>query len=257
MNDDRRPTGTDRPRVRTTAGLILRARARWHVRGLGPAALHMTGWRTIDWDAAARSGATIRSARRASGYVRMNAWGLVAAPAVGFVAALTVASTGCPPALLDRFCDQGGDPEFAVETLREGLADRTVAWHLYRRFGTELVLHTKLVVTAVTLRLVATGMTVQQATGWADGLGATLLDRAGQEPNWDDAAETETELLAWVRTLGPDRWTAVASWEAAGYTPEQTVALLGLPETHPDRPGPDQLTVMAALRGVPGTGGAC
>ena len=139
---------------------------------------------------------------------------------------------------------------------REELADRTVAWRFYRRCGTDLVLDTGLAVAAVTLRLIATGMTVQQATGWADGLGATLLDRAEQEPSWD-AAETETELLAWIRAFGPDRWTAVASWEAAGYTPEQTRVLLGLPETHPDRPGPNQLAVMAALRGVPGTGKAC
>ena len=58
-------------------------------------------------------------------------------------------------------------------------------------------------------------------------------------------AEDNAEVLQeWVRAAGPDGW----SWPEAGYTPDQARMLLGLPETHPDRPGPDQLAVMAALR---------
>ena len=58
-------------------------------------------------------------------------------------------------------------------------------------------------------------------------------------------AEDNAEVLQeWVRAAGPDGW----SWPEAGYTPDQARMLLALPETHPDRPGPDQLAVMAALR---------
>ena len=63
-----------------------------------------------------------------------------------------------------------------------------------------------------------------------------------QDPLW---TEHDTEsLTAWVRLAGPDGWV----WVAAGYTHDQARTLLALPETHPDRPGPDQLAVMAALR---------
>ena len=51
-------------------------------------------------------------------------------------------------------------------------------------------------------------------------------------------------LQEWVASAGPDGW----AWPAAGYTPEQARLLLALPKTDPDRPGPDQLKVMAALR---------
>ena len=56
---------------------------------------------------------------------------------------------------------------------------------------------------------------------------------------------TRAVLKRWVTAAGPDGW----AWAAAGYTPDETEVLRALPETHPDRPGPDQLTVMAALRG--------
>ena len=51
-------------------------------------------------------------------------------------------------------------------------------------------------------------------------------------------------LREWAAAAGPDGW----GWLMAGYTPEEAAALRELPETHSDRPGPDQLAVMAALR---------
>ena len=60
---------------------------------------------------------------------------------------------------------------------------------------------------------------------------------------WLNQVYAET-LREWVSAAGPEGW----AWPAAGYTPDQTRVLLALPETHPDRPGPDQLAVMAALR---------
>ena len=58
------------------------------------------------------------------------------------------------------------------------------------------------------------------------------------------ADENAEVLQEWVAAAGPDGW----AWAAAGYTPDETEMLLALPETDPDRPGPDQLAVMAALR---------
>ena len=51
-------------------------------------------------------------------------------------------------------------------------------------------------------------------------------------------------LQEWVVAAGPDGWALAA----AGYSQDEARLLLALPETHPDRPGPDQLAVMAALQ---------
>ena len=60
---------------------------------------------------------------------------------------------------------------------------------------------------------------------------------------WLDPVYAEN-LQKWVSAVGPDGW----AWHAAGYTLAETQVLSGLPGGHPDRPGPDQLAVMAALR---------
>ena len=58
------------------------------------------------------------------------------------------------------------------------------------------------------------------------------------------ADDNAAVLQEWVPAAGPDGW----AWAAAGYTPAETRMLLALPETDPNRPGPDQLAVMAALQ---------
>ena len=61
------------------------------------------------------------------------------------------------------------------------------------------------------------------------------------------SADNNAEVLReWVSAAGPDGWL----WAAAGYSRRMTRVLRGLPVGHPDRPGPDQLAVMAALRGT-------
>ena len=51
-------------------------------------------------------------------------------------------------------------------------------------------------------------------------------------------------IQEWVLGAGPDGWL----WPTAGYTIDEARVVLALPAGHPDRPGPEQLAVMAALR---------
>ena len=55
---------------------------------------------------------------------------------------------------------------------------------------------------------------------------------------------SQRQRQKWVEAVGCDGW----GWAAAGYTPDEARALRVLPAGHPDKPGPDQLAVMAALR---------
>ena len=51
-------------------------------------------------------------------------------------------------------------------------------------------------------------------------------------------------IQEWVLGTGPDGWL----WPTAGYTINEAQVVFALPAGHPDRPGPEQLAVMAALR---------
>ena len=86
------------------------------------------------------------------------------------------------------------------------------------------------------------GLTDRQALRWIRVVAPTEWTR--WYFLWSGPEEINPYLRGWVGVAGPDGWL----WPAAGYTPDQARMLLGLPETHPDRPGPDQLAVMAALR---------
>ena len=68
--------------------------------------------------------------------------------------------------------------------------------------------------------------------------------RAGRPQNLDVLRTMTYQIVRWVSVAGPEGWV----WVSAGYTIDQARELLGLPVGHPDRPGPDQLAVMAALR---------
>lgn len=61
---------------------------------------------------------------------------------------------------------------------------------------------------------------------------------------WPDPENINPHLREWVGVTGPEGW----AWAAAGYTLDQAQVVLALPIGHPDRPGPDQLAVMAALQ---------
>ena len=88
------------------------------------------------------------------------------------------------------------------------------------------------------------GLTDLQALRWLQVLMPETPFRASGYFAWLDRARYDPQLQGWVLAAGPDGW----AWLMAGYTPDQARVLRGLPETHPDRPGPDQLTVMAALQ---------
>ena len=85
-----------------------------------------------------------------------------------------------------------------------------------------------------------TDLTDLQALRWLQ----VLLPNPGVRLLWGEYERVAPRLRGWGLAVGPEGW----AWPAAGYTPEQAQTLLALPETHPERPGPDQLAVMAALR---------
>ena len=89
------------------------------------------------------------------------------------------------------------------------------------------------------------GLTDLQALRWVQVFvpeRPTWVPRVGWAMRFAD--DNAAVLQEWVPVAGPDGWL----WAAAGYTPAETRVLLGLPEAHPNRPGPDQLAVMAALQ---------
>ena len=92
---------------------------------------------------------------------------------------------------------------------------------------------------AAVLTAVQAKLTDLQAFRWLQA-----IDRGSEYFGWLDHIRLAPRLKEWAAAAGPDGW----AWAAAGYSPEQARVLLGLPETHPDRPGPEQLAVMAALR---------
>lgn len=88
-----------------------------------------------------------------------------------------------------------------------------------------------------------TGLPPRAAAHWLDAL---RLDE-GPYSNPTDPAFIDgvlAALIGWVAVTGPGGW----AWADAGYGQGEARALFALPETHPGRPGRDQLAVMAALR---------
>ena len=100
------------------------------------------------------------------------------------------------------------------------------------------------------LLMILTGLTATDACGWV----IALADGPGPNPFFPPISTAQKRTRAiemfvedvrrWVTATGPDGWV----WPTAGYTLDQARLLLALPVGHPDRPGPDQLAVMAALR---------
>ena len=197
----------------------------------------------IRWRAAARRGATFEWALRAAG---LNEDGAAGRREHSFLVgwALRLAAT-IPVTVIDGLLADGWPltelawlavphDRFFPDTAR-----RLVALHQAapETSGANNALRWHAV--AAVLAVDPSGLTDLQALRWLqvimpewEGFGSGCLSR------WFDP------LLRWVEAAGPDGW----AWAAAGYTPDQTRVLLALPETDPARPGPEQLTVMAALQ---------
>ena len=90
------------------------------------------------------------------------------------------------------------------------------------------------------------GLTDLQALRWLQQLAPSMkgIPRVELAISLVEEAATASALREWAAAAGPDGW----AWLMAGYTPAETRVVLALPVGHPDRPGPDQLAVMAALR---------
>ena len=97
---------------------------------------------------------------------------------------------------------------------------------------------------ATVLTATPEGLTDLQALRWLQAIPCASLNQSLGFGMWIGAACGARGLQEWLTVVGSDGW----EWAAAGYTLDETRVLLALPETHPDRPGPDQLAVMAALR---------
>ena len=247
----------DGARPRTAAGKLLCARAWLSIPGRFRPRFSL--YRVmVQWDTAARSGATVGWARDAASGRNSRPWTY---SSWMFTAAFAAAGFGCPLVLLDRFWVHAGSPLLAGTVMRGGFAEPSVYWTLWtlHPVHARLVLQIDRAAAMIAVRFAAGGMTTEQASGWADRLGTDMLIEA--RPNTSDQKKScgetiETELLAWVEAFGPDQWAAAVPWFAAGYTPGQAATLLTFPVEHPDRPGPDQLAVMAALREPDGRPGA-
>ena len=89
------------------------------------------------------------------------------------------------------------------------------------------------------------GLTDLQALRWFQVLAQKTFDGVSQVDIAMILSEKDQQnIQEWSVVTGPEGWV----WPAAGYTLDEARLLLALPETHPDRPGPDQLAVMAALQ---------
>ena len=87
-------------------------------------------------------------------------------------------------------------------------------------------------------------LTDLQALRWIQVIDSGKANWASGFVAWRDPGCRATWLQRWVRGAGPDGWV----WAGAGYTPDEARVLRALSVGHPDRPGPEQLAVMAALR---------
>ena len=199
----------------------------------------------IRWRAAARRGATFEWALRAAG---PNEDGAAGRREHSFLVgwALRLAAT-IPVSVIDGLLAHGWTPAILVGLLAgpddrvfPETARRLVALHQAapETSGANNALRWHAV--AAVLAADHVDLTDLQALRWLqvitpewEGFGSGCLSR------WLDPL-----LREWVEAAGPDGW----AWAAAGYTPDETEVLLALPETDPARPGPEQLTVMAALQ---------
>ena len=204
-----------------------------------------------EWKAAAAHGATLNWALRATNTnVNVTATpDLVAGQRVGRT--LRLASV-VPISVIDELLADGWTPS-ELSSLRHRTGTRSfseTARHIIALNravpgigGTGCGLRVQ--VAAAVMSAGSVNLTDLQMLRWLQALGPAVA--TGQDSGYFaflDPPRAGSRLQEWLAAAGPDGW----AWAAAGYTPAETQVLLGLPETHPNRPGPEQLAVMAALR---------
>ena len=159
--------------------------------------------------------------------------------------ALRAVEAGVPPALLIEFLGHDLDAStlFSLRSILSGPIRGGWLRDTAPRILTELIDRADEgpSLWEITVDLVAadrTGMADSDvrrwraATGWGQPIQIGMLN------------ELCAHARRWTKAAGPSAW----AWAAAGYSLVETTALAALPAGHPDRPGPDQLAVMAALQ---------